>query len=109
MCACFRLLNFVFLYRTVAKMASCSTEKTKRKRNELTLSQRYAAIQHQSAGKGTRELARLYGCSTTQITWCIEHRNEIEQRFEQNVNSEVKRLRVAPNQDINSINSIECC
>src|SRR5262249_33720135 len=82
-------------------MASSAAKTIKRKRNELTLSQRYAVIQGQNSGKGTRELARIYSCSTTQITWCIPHRDEIQHQFEQNVNSEAKRFRVATNQDIN--------
>ncbi len=73
----------------------------KRVRKNLTLKEKYDIIQKVQQHLPYRKLAKDYNCSIGQISNVVRNRAEIEKSFEDNINPKAKRLKGAPNHDIN--------
>lgn len=82
-------------------MLAISKTSGKRPRNDLTLKEKYDVIQQLKQHVPYRKLANDFNCSIGQISRIFVNRIEIEKRFAENINSKVKRLKAAPNQDVN--------
>jgi hypothetical protein len=82
-------------------MESACKSSGKRKRHDLTLKEKYEVIQRADQEVSHHKIAEAFQCSESQISHIIGNRIEIERCFEENFNSKSKRLKAAPNRDIN--------
>lgn len=73
----------------------------KRKRHDLTLKEKFEVIQEIQKQVPYRKIAEKFVCSISQICHIANNRAEIAKCLEENLNSKAKRLKAAPNRDIN--------
>lgn len=103
----FFLYFFVYLltnnFANLEKMERPAAGKTaeKRKRHDLTLKEKHEVIQEIHKHVPYDKIAMKFKCSVSQICHIADNRTEIERCFENNLNSKAKRLKTAPNRDIN--------
>ena len=69
-----------------------------RKRNELTLQKKVDLLKN-SDGKGSRQLAEIYGVGRTQVQNILKRKREILDSYEENGNSSRKRQCVSTEND----------
>lgn len=82
-------------------MESAGKPNGKRTRHDLTLREKYDVIQKAMQKVTHHNLADEFKCSESQISHIVGNRAEIESNFENNFNSNAKRLKAAPNHDVN--------
>ncbi len=87
----------------IGKMATTASGKsaTKRKRHDLTLKEKFDVIQQVKQHVPYGKIANAFNCSSSQICRIAQNRAEIETSFEENLNSNAKRMKAARNRDIN--------
>lgn len=74
----------------------------KRKRHDLTLKEKWEVYHEIESKTPYRTLMKNHNCSLGQLSNIKAHHEEIEESLDANLNSNLKRLRAAPNRDINS-------